>query len=115
MTQTSIATVKGFEDRAPSLSSGARMRMESFLSDTQRHLRKPQFAYVCGWIEDRLTFPTGFVHRQIIRTIASDTMHGFGTVETSIHQRLATGNPVRADCAHSSHDPETAPRSLVPA
>ena len=45
----------------------------------------------------RMAFVTG-VRRQIIRTIASDTIHGFGTVETSIHQRLATGNPVRADC-----------------
>ena len=54
-------------------------------------------------MEDKLAFPNG-VRREIIRTMASDTMHGFGTIETSIHHRLATNNPVRVGraCACSS-------------
>ena len=36
------------------------------------------------------------MHREVIRTIASDTAHGFGDVEGTVHRRLVTNSPVRA-------------------
>ena len=99
MTKGSIATVKGFEARAMK-AEFRRVRVHATLFATMLPCVSAFTTTVLFLVLRRSgpqtdECPPG-ARREMIRTMAHDTIHGLSTIETSIDHRLTTGNPVRA-------------------